>query len=139
MGENTLFVAPLSVARQTTREAVKLGLGVRYVRGQGQVTGEHKLWITNYEMAESFDPAEFGAVVLDESSILKNVDGKMRAPRQWELSARFVEWMMGLPNGWVTDSGIPRNAQLKALGNGIVPQQMALALRLLLDDEAVVA
>ncbi len=40
---------------------------------------------------------------------------------------------MGLPQGWVTDSGIPRSAQLKALGNGIVPQQMALALRLLLD------
>ena len=47
----------------------------------------------------------------------------------------FVEWMMGLPAGWVTDSGIPRSAQLKALGNGIVWQQMALALRLLLDDE----
>ncbi len=45
---------------------------------------------------------------------------------------------MGLPAGWVTDTGIPRSAQLKALGNGIVPQQMALALRLLL-DEAVVA
>lgn len=44
---------------------------------------------------------------------------------------------MGLPPGWVTDSGIPRSAQLKALGNGIVPQQMALALRLLLDMDAV--
>ena len=46
---------------------------------------------------------------------------------------------MGLPEGWVTDTGIPRAAQLKALGNGIVPQQMALALRLLLADEAVAA
>ena len=44
---------------------------------------------------------------------------------------------MGLPAGWVTDTGIPRSAQLKALGNGIVPQQMALALRLLLDMDAV--
>ena len=43
---------------------------------------------------------------------------------------------MGLPAGWVTDAGIPRNAQLKALGNGIVWQQMALALRLLLDLDA---
>jgi DNA (cytosine-5)-methyltransferase 1 len=40
--------------------------------------------------------------------------------------------MMGLPAGWVTDVDIPRNAQLKALGNGVVPQQAALALRLLL-------
>jgi DNA (cytosine-5)-methyltransferase 1 len=41
--------------------------------------------------------------------------------------------MMGLPDGHVT--GVPdlsRNAQLKALGNGVVPQQAALALRTLL-------
>lgn len=48
------------------------------------------------------------------------------------LSPRFVEWMQGLPAGWVTDvPGLARNAQLKALGNGVVPQQAALALRLL--------
>jgi len=41
--------------------------------------------------------------------------------------------MMGLPEGWVTDiPGLSRNAQLKALGNGVVPQQAAMALRLLL-------
>ena len=40
---------------------------------------------------------------------------------------------MGLPGGWVTDvPGLSRNAQLKALGNGVVPQQAAMALRLLL-------
>lgn len=39
---------------------------------------------------------------------------------------------MGLPDGWVTDvPGIHRNAQLKAIGNGVVPQQALLALRLL--------
>lgn len=47
------------------------------------------------------------------------------------LSPRFVEWMMGLPEGWVTDVDITRNAQLKALGNGVVPQQALLALNLL--------
>lgn len=45
------------------------------------------------------------------------------------LSPRFVEWMMGLPDGWVTDIDITRNEQLKALGNGVVPQQAAAALR----------
>jgi DNA (cytosine-5)-methyltransferase 1 len=41
---------------------------------------------------------------------------------------------MGLPEGWVTDvPGLSRNAQLKALGNGVVPQQAALALSLLLE------
>ena len=41
---------------------------------------------------------------------------------------------MGLPAGWVTDPaiGISRNDQLKALGNGVVPQQAALALDVLL-------
>ena len=48
------------------------------------------------------------------------------------LSPRFVEWMMGLPDGWVTGvPGITRSAALKALGNGVVPQQAALALDLL--------
>ena len=46
------------------------------------------------------------------------------------LSPRFVEWMMGLPEGWVTDvPGLSRNAQLKALGNGVVPQQAEHAIR----------
>ena len=47
------------------------------------------------------------------------------------LSSRFVEFMMGLPDGWVTGVGIPRSAQLKALGNGVVPQQAALTLALI--------
>ena len=39
---------------------------------------------------------------------------------------------MGLPAGWVTDvPGVPRSGQLKALGNGVVPQQALIALRVL--------
>ena len=49
------------------------------------------------------------------------------------LSARFVEWLMGLPAGWVVDvPGLTRNQQLHALGNGVVPQQCAAALRIIL-------
>jgi len=63
--------------------------------------------------------------------------GKAGAHR---LSPAFVEWLMGLPAGWVTDPaiwsgvkpGAARNAQLKALGNGVVPQQGAAAIRHLL-------
>lgn len=52
------------------------------------------------------------------------------------LSPRFSEWMMGLPAGWVTDvPNITRNEALKALGNGVVPQQAAAALRILLAME----
>lgn len=69
-----------------------------------------------------------------------------RAIRRWEkvtrraapipvdkgkLSALFVEWMMGLSEGWVTDIVDHRGRALKMLGNGVVPQQAALALEYL--------
>ena len=44
-----------------------------------------------------------------------------------QLSARFVEWMMGLPSGWVTDV-LPRIQSIRVLGNGVVPQQAYRAL-----------
>lgn len=46
---------------------------------------------------------------------------------------------MGLPAGHVTGVGLPRTAQLKAIGNGVCPQQAAAALSQLLALEAVVA
>ena len=54
-----------------------------------------------------------------------------RAGGKPQLSARFVEWMMGLPDGHVTgpDLALPREHQLRLLGNGVVPQQAALAVR----------
>ena len=42
---------------------------------------------------------------------------------------------MGLPTGWVTDLPLPRTAQLRALGNSVMPQQAAHALGLLLADQ----
>ena len=56
-------------------------------------------------------------------------DGKDGAHR---LSSAFTEWMMGLPEGWVTGVGLTRNEELKACGNGVVPQQAEMALRSLL-------
>ena len=54
---------------------------------------------------------------------------------QHRLSSEFTEWLMGLPDGWVTDPelGLTRNEQLKLCGNGVVPQQAALALTVLLE------
>lgn len=59
-------------------------------------------------------------------------DGKEGAHR---LSSKFTEWMMGLPEGWITDVGLTRNEELKLAGNGVVPQQAELALRLLLNSD----
>lgn len=55
-------------------------------------------------------------------------DGKAR------LNPELTEWMMGWPQGWVTDPGIglSRAQQLKACGNGVVTRQAATALRELL-------
>ena len=58
-------------------------------------------------------------------------DGKDGGHR---LSSKFTEWMMGLPDGWITDAGLTRNEELKACGNGVVPLQAEVALRLLLGE-----
>jgi hypothetical protein len=70
-----LILAPLAVCRQTIREAAKIGVTVTYVRDAIPGPG---IWISNYEMAGQFDPDDLAAVVLDESSILKQADGKTR-------------------------------------------------------------
>jgi superfamily II DNA or RNA helicase len=75
---SVLIVAPLSVARQTVREGQKIDNVPTYVRSQSEVAKGPGIWITNYEMVSAFKPEAFDAVVLDESSILKNVDGKTR-------------------------------------------------------------
>lgn len=50
------------------------------------------------------------------------------------LNPKFTEWMMGCPLGWITspEIALTRNEALKACGNGVVPQQAALAIALLL-------
>jgi DNA modification methylase/superfamily II DNA or RNA helicase len=77
-GERCLFVAPLAVAQQTVREAAEIGVTVTYARSQKQADTAGGHTITNYEMVGKFDPSLYGAVVLDESSILKNHTGKTR-------------------------------------------------------------
>ena len=48
-------------------------------------------------------------------------------------SPEFVEWLMGLPSGWVTDSAhlLTMNQQVTALGNGVLSLQAFLALKCL--------
>ena len=76
LGVRALIVAPLSVARQTVREAKKLGIDVHYTRSGADI--RDGINITNYEMVEHFQADDFGAVVLDESSILKALAGQTR-------------------------------------------------------------
>jgi DNA (cytosine-5)-methyltransferase 1 len=53
------------------------------------------------------------------------------------LSSEFTEWMMGLESGWVTGCGLTRNEELKACGNGVVPQQAKYALDILLEGMTI--
>ena len=75
-GGNVLILAPLCVAHQTVNEGAKFGIAINYCRDQsGVLPGIN---ITNYEMLDRFDFDDFHGIVLDESSIIKNRDGKTR-------------------------------------------------------------
>ena len=77
-----LIVAPLAVAHQFVREADKFGIDLAYAKDQSQIT--KRITVTNYERLENFHVEQFGAVALDESSILKNSSG---AYSTWMIDA----------------------------------------------------
>lgn len=77
-GKPVMVLAPLAVSHQTVREADKFGIDdVAYAANGDDVSSS--IVVTNYERIEQFDMSLFGAVVLDESSIIKAHDSKTRA------------------------------------------------------------
>lgn len=71
-----LILTPLAVAFQFVEEAEKIGIDdIEYSKD-----GKHskKIVVCNYERLHHFDPADFEGIVLDESSILKNFQGKIK-------------------------------------------------------------
>ena len=74
--KKVLILTPLAVAFQFVLEAEKLGIDdVEYSKD-----GKHtkKIVICNYERLHYFDSNDFEGVILDESSILKNFNGKIK-------------------------------------------------------------
>lgn len=71
-GRRVLILAPLAVARQTVGEGAAVGVPVTLCREAQDV--RDGLNVTNYDRLHRFDPAAFGAVVLDESSCIKHHD-----------------------------------------------------------------
>lgn len=70
-----LILTPLAVSGQTIQEGVKFGIKVeRYTAGCLRAG----IYVTNYEQLENVNTDDFAGVVLDESSILKNFEGKTR-------------------------------------------------------------
>jgi hypothetical protein len=79
-GKMVLILTPLAVAPQFVREGQRMGVSVVHSREPGDVVVNARIVVTNYERLEKFLPLIpfLGGVVLDESSILKNFDGKTR-------------------------------------------------------------
>lgn len=75
-GKPSLILTPLAVAGQMVREGHKFGIEARQIREQHEV-GDGVM-VANYERLQKLDPSCFGAVVLDESSILKSYAGQTR-------------------------------------------------------------
>jgi hypothetical protein len=72
-----LILTPLAVAFQFIKEAAKFGIGDISYSKDGKFTT--KIVVCNYERLDKFNPDDFGCVILDESSILKNFDGATKA------------------------------------------------------------
>ena len=75
-GKDILHLAPLAVSAQMEREARKFGIPAQVVARQSDCSAG--INITNYQKLDHFDLSQFGGVILDESSILKNTDGHYR-------------------------------------------------------------
>lgn len=75
-GGNILILAPLAVAQQTVIEAAKIGVKITHCRKREDV--QPGINITNYEQLHKFENIPFSGIVLDESSILKSFNGKVR-------------------------------------------------------------
>lgn len=73
--KSVLVVCPLAVLEQTIREGVKFGYAVKEYDGDLSSNG---IYITNYDQLENVDCTPFIGVVLDESSIMKNFQGKTK-------------------------------------------------------------
>ena len=76
-GRPVLIMAPLAVSNQTIEEGAKYGIHVEKANPVEPMFGPHVV-ITNYEQLHKFSPDVFQGVVLDESSILKGMDGRRR-------------------------------------------------------------
>jgi len=75
-GGKVLILAPLAVSKQTVKESIKFGINVHICRFTEDIQDGNN--ISNYEKLHHFNPDDYVGIVLDESSIIKAYDGKMR-------------------------------------------------------------
>lgn len=75
-GKPSLILTPLAVAGQMVREGNKFNIDARQIREANEVGSG--VMVANYERLQKLDASKFGAIVLDESSILKSFGGRTR-------------------------------------------------------------
>lgn len=73
-----LILTPLAVAKQMQRECEAFGVAAKVIREDADIDGSCRVYIANYERLSKLDASRFGAVVLDESSILKSFMGSTK-------------------------------------------------------------
>jgi len=66
-----LLLTPIAVGQQVIQESVKFGIDARRSRG-GEFDGAKCIWVTNYEQLSKFNPMDFGGIICDESSRIKD-------------------------------------------------------------------
>jgi hypothetical protein len=100
-GKPVLLLTPLAVGFQVIGEAEKFGHDAALSR-DGKIHAS--VTVTNYEQLSKFDPADFGAVICDESSAIKSFDGVTRA-EVTEFMRRIPYRLLGTataaPNDWI--------------------------------------
>jgi hypothetical protein len=114
------------------------------VRGQNGESRNNNIWERDPKQPQNLENALYHAITnwgkfepairRWESIIGRPAPGPTKPDGKdgnHRLSSKFTEWMMGLPDGWITGHDLKRNDELKLAGNGVVPQQAELALSLL--------
>jgi len=97
-----LILTPLAVAFQFLDEAAKIGIDDIEYSKDGSFS--KKIVISNYERLHYFDSKDFVGAILDESSILKNFDGKIKNQVNSfvkKIDHRFLSTATPAPNDFI--------------------------------------
>jgi hypothetical protein len=100
--QRVLILTPLAVGFQFVQEAEKLGIEDVYQTIKGELKG--KIIICNYERLHYLNSNDFIGCILDESSILKNFDGKIKGQITSfikKMPYRFLSTATPSPNDFI--------------------------------------
>lgn len=100
--KRVLILTPLAVGFQFVQEAQKIGIPDVYQTIKGELKG--KIIVCNYERLHFLNPSDFEGCILDESSILKNFDGKIKSQITTfikKIPYRFLSTATPSPNDFI--------------------------------------